>query len=295
VVDASRTEASGLPEGAAALPQPSAAAATGSEDGVLEMMGRLRLTAAEATAVVLDDGADEIPVHSKWTLVGKVLSPTILHISTISSALRPAWGNPHGLLLNPGGDNIFVAEFATKVDMDRVLDGPPWVVGRHAVLLQGFNVEQRPRDIIFNRLKVWVRILNLPFGYMHKRSGTVIAGSIGVEESVPVVDCDASGRCWGNFMRVRVEIDVDKLLQRGVTVFSQRRNTTDWFELQYENLPRYCFSCGMLGHSSTECLNPGERDADGRLPYSADFLCAPDEKKKKTQGAQSSSGSMSLV
>jgi hypothetical protein len=147
--------------------------------------------------------------------------------------------------------------------------------------------------MVFNRLKLWVRILNLPFGYMQKKSGTVIASSIGVEGNVPVVDCDALGKCWGNFMRVRVEIDVDKPLQRGVTVFSQRPNVTDWFEIQYENLPRYCFSCGKIGHSSIECLNPGERDAEGKLPYSADRLCAADEKKKKYQGTQSSSGSVS--
>jgi hypothetical protein len=98
------------------------------------MMGRLRLTAAEAAAVVLDD-AEEFLVHSKWALIGKVLSPSIFHISTIASALRPTWGNPRGLQLNPAGDNLFVAEFGTKADMDRVMDGPPWVVGKHAVLL----------------------------------------------------------------------------------------------------------------------------------------------------------------
>ncbi|KAM0875630.1 hypothetical protein ACQ4PT_036674 [Festuca glaucescens] len=190
-------------------------------------MGRLRLTPAEAAAVVLEDDTDEISVHSKWALVGKVLSPTTLHINTISTALRPAWGNPRGLLLNSGGDNVFVAEFATKRDMDRVLVGPPWVMGKNAVLLQDFNVDPKPRDMVFNRLKLWVRILNLPFGYMHKKPGTVIASSIGVEGNVPVVDYDALGKCWGNFMRVRVEIDVEKPLQWGVIVFSQRRNVTD--------------------------------------------------------------------
>jgi hypothetical protein len=214
-------------------------------------MGRLRLTAAETTTVVLDEGTEAIPVHSKWTIVGKVLSPTNLHISTISSALRPAWGNPRGLLMNPGGDNVFIAEFATKGDMDRVLDGPPWVVGKNAVLLNDFNVDQKPDEMTFNKLKLWVRILNLPFGYMHKRSGSVIASSIGGQGSVPVVDCDATGRCWGSYMRVWVEIDINKPLQRGVTVFSQRHNMSDWFELRYENLPRYCFSCGLIGHSST--------------------------------------------
>ncbi|KAM0845836.1 hypothetical protein ACQ4PT_056077 [Festuca glaucescens] len=205
------------------------AAVAGSEDHVSEMMGRLRLTAAEAAAVVLDDGADDISVHSPWALVGKVLSPNTLHISTISAALRPAWGNPRGLVLNSAGDNIFVAEFGTKADKMRVVDGPPWVVGKHAVLLQEFNIDLQPRDMVFNGLKIWARIINLPFGYMHKRWGAPIAGSLGIEGSTPVVDCDLTG----------------------------------------------------------------ERDADGKLPYSADRLCAPDERKKRAQAAKSSSGTMS--
>jgi hypothetical protein len=274
-------------------PPPEAAAATGSDEAVSEMMGRLRLTAVETEAVVLDDGVDDAPVHSPWALVGKVLAPNTLHISTIAAALRPAWGNPRGLLLNPAGENRFVAEFASKADKNRVLDGPPWVVGKHAVLLKEFNIDLKPKDMVFNGMKVWARIINLPFGYMHKRWGAKIAGSLGIEGSIPVVDCDATGRCWGSFMRVRVEVDVDKLLWRGITVFSQRRNATEWYEVQYEHLPHYYFSCGIVGHSSVECKNPGERDVEGKLPYSADRLVAPDERKKRPQGTNSSSGSVS--
>jgi hypothetical protein len=214
------------------------------------------LTAAEAAAVVLEDDADGVSVYSAWALVGKVLSPTILHISTISAALRPAWGNPRGLVLNPAGDNLFVAKFATKADKDRVVDGPPWVVGKRAVLLQDFNVDLKPRDMTFRSLKIWARIINLPFGYMHKRWGAKIAESLCIEGSVPVVDCDSTGRCWGSYMRVRVEVDVDKPLMRGVTIFSQRRNLNEWYEVQYEYLPHYCFACGFLGHSSLECKDP---------------------------------------
>jgi hypothetical protein len=157
-----------------------------------EMMGRLRLTAVETEAMVLDDGVDDAPVHSPWALVGKVLAPNTLHISTIAAALRPAWGNPRGLLLNPAGENRFVAEFAAKADKDRVLDGPPWVVGKHVVLLKEFNIDLKPKDMVFNGMKVWGRIINLPFGYMHKRWGAKIARSLGIEGSIPVVDSDAT-------------------------------------------------------------------------------------------------------
>jgi hypothetical protein len=200
--------------GKSASSSAAAAAATGSADKVSEMMGRLRLTAAEAAPVVLDDGADDFQVHSPWAIVGKVLAPNTLHISTIVAALRPAWGNPRGLVLNPAGDNRFVAEFGSKADKSRVVDGPPWVVGKHAVLLRDFDIDQRPSDMTFNGLKIWARIINLPFGYMHKKWGEVIAGSLGIEGSTPVVDCDNTGRCWGSYMRVRVELNVDKPLLR---------------------------------------------------------------------------------
>jgi hypothetical protein len=97
--EVSRVEASGPSGGGGVSPNPQApAAAAGSEDSVSEMMGWLCLTAAETTTVVLDEGTEAIPVHSKWTIVGKVLSPTNLHISTISSALRPAWATRVGFL-----------------------------------------------------------------------------------------------------------------------------------------------------------------------------------------------------
>jgi hypothetical protein len=198
------------------------------------MMGKLRLTAAEAAAIVLDDGMEEISVHSLWMLISKVLYPSTLHISTIAAALRPAWGNPRGLLMNPAGVNLFVAEFKSKADMDHVLDGPPWVVGKHGVLLQSFDIDLKPHDMIFNNMKVWVRIFNLPFGYMQKKWGAMIAQPLCVAGCVPEVDYDATGRCWGSYMRVRIEVDVGKPLRWGVTVFSQRRNATDWFDIQYE-------------------------------------------------------------
>ena len=82
-----------------------------------EAMGKLDLTVEEATPLVLD-AADDEPV--KWPLAGKVLHRHTFHIQTISNALRPAWGNPKGLSFRSAGENIFVAEFACKRDLERV-------------------------------------------------------------------------------------------------------------------------------------------------------------------------------
>ena len=89
-----------------------------------EALGKLDISEEEATPLALEDVGDE--EVTKWMMAGKVLNRCFFHIQTISSALRPAWGNPRGLIFHPLGDNMFVAEFENQRDMDRVWEGSPW-------------------------------------------------------------------------------------------------------------------------------------------------------------------------
>lgn len=57
--------------------------------------------------------------------MGKVLSPSVVHANTIKAVMRPAWGNLFGLKIRSIGeknDNLFIAEFGCKVDLDRALN-----------------------------------------------------------------------------------------------------------------------------------------------------------------------------
>lgn len=44
---------------------------------------------------------------------------------------------------------MFVVEFGSKVEMDRVLAGAPWMVGRHAVILKPYDERLSTSEIIF--------------------------------------------------------------------------------------------------------------------------------------------------
>jgi hypothetical protein len=233
----------------------SSSAAAGEK--VEKMMARLRLTAAEKTAVVIDDVDDLELVDPDRAFVGKVLSPNVLHLETIKSAMRLAWGNPRGLIFNTAGDNLFVAEFGSQADRDRVMEGSPWKVGKHVVLLKKVDADVSPLDVVFDRLAIWARIPKLPTRLMRAARGFEIAKPIGI---VQKVEADELGRCWGSYMRVRVEVNVNEPLLRYVTVTSSRLQTSTTYEVQYERLPLYCFSCGLLGHSALVCANPAERD-----------------------------------
>lgn len=154
------------------------------------------------------------------------------------------------------------------------------MVGRHALLLQHYDERLKPSEIRFDRMDIWVRILNLPLGWMNRHRGERAMGLVGV---VKKLDVDKDGKASGPFLRARVAIDVSKPLRRGVLLKTRRDAEPEWFDLQFEKLPFYCLSCGVMGHSEMECAHPVIRDASGRLPYDTK-LRAPETKKKRTQG-----------
>jgi hypothetical protein len=195
----------------------SAAPKKGKPADVADMLQRLKLTSQESKAVILED--DDDLGCPQWALVGKVLAPNTLHISTIRSALRPAWGNPQGLEFHPLGANMFMAEFGCEKDKVRILDGSPWNVGRQAVILNEFDLSIKPADIRFEELTIWARILNLPFSLMNDQRGKSLAECVG---AVKKMDVDEKGRAWGEYLRFRVTIKVAEPLMRCVSTFSQK-------------------------------------------------------------------------
>jgi hypothetical protein len=66
-------------------------------------------------------------------------------------------------------------------------------------------------------------------------------------------------------------------------VYSSRRQRKEWYDVVYERVPFFYFSCGIIGHSEIECPNPASRDENGCLPYS-EKLRAPEERKMKNLG-----------
>jgi hypothetical protein len=102
-------------------------------------------------ATFSDEEEDMDGTFVEWALVGKVLPLSTLHINTIRGAMTRAWGNPYGMKLRWIGErsgNLFVVEFDSKMDMERVLAGTPWVVGKHVVILKEYDEKLRPSESV---------------------------------------------------------------------------------------------------------------------------------------------------
>ncbi|KAE8797470.1 hypothetical protein D1007_27327 [Hordeum vulgare] len=236
-----------------------------------EALGKLDISEEEATPLVIDDS--EEGSQPKWLHAGRVLCRNLLHIQTIQSALRPAWGNLRGLLFRSLGENTFAAEFESKRDRDRVWDGSPWHINKHAVILQNLEEHMQPSELVFETLPVWVRVVNLPYNLRNNKWGLAIARQI--DKTATVVQIDPVG----GFLRARVSIDVRKPLRRWILIESAKRKSTDKYDIEYEHIPHFCFSCGRLGHADPFRPSPGTRDEKGELAFKPSLRAGEDRRR----------------
>ncbi|MBA0881790.1 hypothetical protein Goshw_002636 [Gossypium schwendimanii] len=65
----------------------------------------------------------------------------------------------------------------------------------------------------------------------------------------------------GEFCHLRIELNVQKPLRRGIFVSTGNGNKC-WIPFKYEKLPTFCFGCGRVGHGLHECteLTPTEKN-----------------------------------
>lgn len=124
------------------------------------------------------------------------------------------------------GDNLFVIEFGCASDLERVLSGSPRMVGRNAILLQNYDEKLSASEIVFDRRELWVRILNLPLGWMNQTRGSRAMSLIG---SVIKMDVDADGKASGAYLRACVAIEIDKPVRHGVLLRMSRTEEPYWF------------------------------------------------------------------
>ncbi|KAE8790155.1 hypothetical protein D1007_35478 [Hordeum vulgare] len=90
------------------------------------------------------------------------------------------------------GENMFAAEFEAKRVRDRVLESSPWHINKHGVILQNFEEQMQPSELKFDRVPVWVRIVNLPYNPRNNKWGLVISQQI--DKTASTIQIDRVGR-----------------------------------------------------------------------------------------------------
>ncbi|KAK9220854.1 hypothetical protein WN944_009278 [Citrus x changshan-huyou] len=72
---------------------------------------------------------------------------------------------------------------------------------------------------------------------------------------VKEVETDAAGECFGQFLRLRISVDITKPLKKIIELEQEEEYADDIpMRVMYERLPDFCFCCGRIGHQYRECV-----------------------------------------
>ena len=103
-------------------------------------------------------------------------------------------------------------------------------------------------NLMFNKVSFWIQIHNLPYSLLSSEVANSLGATLG-EVTLPKDQTEMRG---GNFLRVRVAIDVSEPLCRGRRVKFDE-NEEGWVSFMYERLPNLCYWCGHLTHDDNDC------------------------------------------
>jgi hypothetical protein len=166
--------------------------------------------------------------------------------------MQRAWGLHKPVQFRDIGDNRFVVRFGSEGDWRHALKNGPWQFDFNAILLEEYDGKVHPSDMSFDKMAIWVRVLDLRLDMMNIVYAKKIGNWIGRYLSA---DVDEEGLARGEELRIRIEILVNKPLVRGVKLMSSEDDTVGtWFDVKYEKISHFCFECGMLFHTEQGCL-----------------------------------------
>ena len=201
-----------------------------------------RLTIAdeddENTVVMQSSQLTETTAKAELCLVGQLLTKRPFNTEAMRSTLLSLWKPTKGMQFYVIGDNTFLFQFNHVVDKRRVLLHAPWSFDKSLVLLQDFDPLLQLSGLTFTYSSFWVHVYNLPLVSMTKEvGGEVIGNKIGRWMDM---DHGDDGIAWGRSMRIRVMVDITKLLRRGLKIIVSSREAV-WVDFKFERLPNFCY------------------------------------------------------
>ncbi|KAM0822771.1 hypothetical protein ACQ4PT_071297 [Festuca glaucescens] len=149
-------------------------------------------------------------------------------------------------------DDVVIGAEKAKVYQDAArwlaIGKGPWIFRGFGLLVEDYDGLSAPEKFVFNGMYVWAQIHGIPELYRKLDIVDDLARKIGMVKEVQLAP---KLLFEGNYVRVRVRINIEKALMRFVSLTIPEGKKR--LMVKYEKLPFFCKRCGLLGHDHEEC------------------------------------------
>lgn len=230
------------------------------------MAENIKLHQGEENLVPLGSGgvANKGPDYS-LSLLGRVVVDRELLITSIRNNVLRLLHPLRGADIRIQSTNTFLIKFNHRVDRKNAMEGCPWAIERHALLLREIDPAVPLLDHVITEMKIIIKVHNFPPELQTLDAAAAIGANFGHFLGI----LTSGGVGAGQTFRMKVAVDVTHPLKRGFYAIDEQ-GTKCWYRVTYERLPMFCFLCGILGHGEVQCPTRYEDDfeePEGGLPF----------------------------
>lgn len=221
------------------------------EDDLTKRWEMLNLIEEEQQELLLPEEDNLIAkLRGSHCLFAYILSDKNANREAFKSTMAKVWNLAGWLTFKDLDPNKFLLEFQMLLDKKKVLQGRSWSFDRHIIYLKEFEGELSPSKVSFTSEPFGVQVHNLPFASMNEHLGKKIRAAI---DKVHTMEVDDQGYGWGSYLRIRVDVNVNKPLLQGRMISLGDKQC--WTYFKYERLTTFCFKCGLMKHVNDKCPN----------------------------------------
>ncbi|CAL1367803.1 unnamed protein product [Linum trigynum] len=198
-------------------------------------------------------------------LIGHLVSEKEPNIKSMKISLAKAWKLRKGFQITELGDMLFAFQFLEMDDRNKVCFGGPWHYENSLIVFKISSTIQKPKPEDLHMIDLWIRILGFPAELRTQQMAEKIAKRFG---GLDWFD-NGSSTMWDDYMRLRVNISINNPLKKKLKLNIAGKLVE--FQVKYEKLPMFCYSCGRIGYPKLKCKTQPKPEVD---PYGYDLRVA---------------------
>ena len=213
------------------------------DQAVIDGLQHLQLPKEVEEISISTSGSSNLLEECELSLFGRLLADKHQNMRAFKSTLRLVWKMGSDFRIIDVGKYIFQFKFSSSYQLEWVERNSPWNFDNNLLLLCRWRKGLSITNISFTRFPLWIQVWGLPFESMIEEVGKDLGSKLG-----KYIDSDR--RSWlseqAKFMRIRVDIPIDKPFRRGGNIVNSDGDKF-WVTFKYERLPNFYFHLWNIG------------------------------------------------